>query len=166
MSRPSRDSTFEHFRLEATTSGSKDLREAFHALDVIDRSGRVVFENLPFSRNDTTVGTETELQVAVCGSRSDVDLLRTVESSNYFANAIRRAATGDLHRKLVTDIERFMSATADNVWENSWVRFGRAVLYGLPKPTLAMNFSLEVPAHSVRSETPSPSEPHKSSSYP
>jgi hypothetical protein len=86
MSRPSRDSTFDHFRLEATTSGSKDLREAFQDLDVIDGSGRVVLENLPFSRNDTTVGTETELQVAVCRSRLYVDLPRTVESSNYFVS--------------------------------------------------------------------------------
>ena len=136
MSRPSRDSTFDHFRLEATTSGSKDLREAFHALDVIDRSGRVVLENLPFSRNDTTVGTETELQVAVYGSRLDADLPRTIESSNYFANAIRRAATGDLPRKLVTDIERFMSENADNVWENSWVRFARRVLCGYANQVL------------------------------
>lgn len=49
---------------------------------------------LTVAPNDTTVGTETELQVAVYGSRFDVDLPRTIESSNYFANAIRRAATG------------------------------------------------------------------------
>lgn len=104
------------------------VQDAFHALEILDHSGRVILENLPFSRNDTTVGTETELQVAVYGSRSEVDLPRTIESSNYFSNAIRRAATGDLPRKLVTDIERFMSENGDHVWENSWVRFARGVL--------------------------------------
>ncbi len=136
MLRASRKSAIDHSRPVAAGAGGKKLRETFHSLEIFDRSGRVVLENLPFSRNDTTVGTETELQVAVYGSRQDVDLPRTIESSNYFANAIRRAATGDLPRKLVVDIEKFMSENGDNVWENSWVRFARRVLCGYANQVL------------------------------
>ncbi|MRR55145.1 MAG: hypothetical protein EG822_11660 [Deltaproteobacteria bacterium] len=112
----------------APKPGKSPLQQALCALEIVDEYGRVNLENLPFAPNDTTVGTETELQVAVYGSRFDVDLPRTIESSNYFANAIRRAATGDLPRKRVTDIERYLSENRDEVWENSWVRFGRNVL--------------------------------------
>jgi len=128
MSRANRDSLVDHFVSKGDTLNSRSLSETCNALKFYDSAGRVILENLPFSRNDSTVGTETELQVAVYGSRMDVDLPRTIESSNYFANAIRRAATGDLPRKLVTDIERFMTENRDDVWENSWVRFERQVL--------------------------------------
>jgi hypothetical protein len=136
MSRARKISAADLCRPVAATSGDKYVQEAFHSLEILDRSGRVVLESLPFTRNDTTAGTESELQVAVCGSRLDVDLPRTIESSNYYANAIRRAATGDLPRKLVIDIERFMSENGDNVWENSWVRFARRVLSGYANQVL------------------------------
>lgn len=136
MSQASRNHAVDHVRTFEARSGDKFVREAFQTLEIIDSSGRVVVENLPFTRNDTTVGTETELQVAVYGSRLAVDLPRTIESSNYFANAVRRAATGDLPRKLVTDIERFMGENRDNVWENSWVRFARQVLCGYANQVL------------------------------
>ncbi len=114
------------FLQQRTTA--KSLHDALDALELFDSSGRVNLGKLPFSRNDTTVGTETELQVAVHGSRRDVDLPLTIESSNYFANVIRRAATGDLPRKLVTDVEKFLNENDEEIWENSWVRFERRSL--------------------------------------
>ncbi|RQW85492.1 MAG: hypothetical protein EHM79_11720, partial [Geobacter sp.] len=128
MSRTSRKTAVGYPSPGNVTGGKISLNDTLKALEIVDDYGRIILENLPFARNDTTVGTETELQVAVYGSRFDVDLPRTIESSNYFANAIRRAATGDLPRKRVTDIERYLSDNRDEVWENSWVRFGRDVL--------------------------------------
>ena len=82
-------------------------------------------ESLPFSLNDTTAGTETELQAVVAGRREDVDLPLTIEQSNYFANIMKRAAAGETPQRLVTDLERFLSDNRENIWENSWVRFPR-----------------------------------------
>lgn len=80
-------------------------------------------ERLPFTAGDTTFGSETELQAVVLGGRETVDLPLTIERSNYFANMIRRAAAGDLPRRAVTDLERFLGANSEQVWDNSWVRF-------------------------------------------
>ncbi|HTY20534.1 MAG TPA: hypothetical protein VMC44_02745, partial [Geobacteraceae bacterium] len=82
-------------------------------------------ESLPFSRLDTTAGSENELQVAVSGRREEIDLPIAVEQSNYFANIMKRAAAGDTPLRLVKDLERFLSDNPDGVWENSWVRFPR-----------------------------------------
>ena len=73
--------------------------------------------------NDTTAGSESELQVAVQGNRHEVDLPRYIEGSNYYKNAMRRMASGDTSNKVVKDLERFLSSNTENIWENSWVRF-------------------------------------------
>jgi hypothetical protein len=104
------------------------LREALDFLEILDASGRVVLERLPFSVNDTTTGTETELQVAVAGEKNAVDLPLTIESSNYYSNVVRRTATGDLPRGSVGALERILNGNTENIWENSWVRFDRSVL--------------------------------------
>ncbi len=80
-------------------------------------------ESLPFSLNDTTAGSETELQAAVSGVRGNVDLPRTIDESNYLANLVRRAAAGDTSQSALTDLETYLSSNAEEVWENSWVRF-------------------------------------------
>ena len=92
-----------------------------------DDSGHFI-ENLPFSLNDSTAGTETELQAVVAGRKEDVDLPNTIERSNFFANILKRAAAGETPRRLITDLERFLNTNTENVWENSWVRFPRKVL--------------------------------------
>ncbi|HEX9023678.1 MAG TPA: hypothetical protein VF799_07550 [Geobacteraceae bacterium] len=61
----------------------------------------------------------------VAGKREDVDLPVTIEQSNYFANIMKRAASGEAPKRLITDLERFLGDNTDNVWENSWVRFPR-----------------------------------------
>jgi hypothetical protein len=85
-------------------------------------------EQLPFSRNDTTAGSETELQAVVAGRKDAVDLPNTIEQSNYFANILKRAASGEAPQRLVTDLERFLAGNRNDVWENSWVRFPRGRL--------------------------------------
>lgn len=85
-------------------------------------------DSLPFSRNDATAGSETELQVAVAGRKEDVDLPITIEQSNYYANILKRAVAGETPKRLVSDLERFLNSNPDNFWENSWVRFPRRKL--------------------------------------
>ncbi len=79
--------------------------------------------SLPFALNDTTAGSETELQVAVCGKRDDVDLPSTIAGSNYYANIVRRALTGDASRHAVAELEDYLNGNSEDVWENSWFRF-------------------------------------------
>lgn len=77
---------------------------------------------LPFSAGDVTAGSENELQAAVQGERSQVDLAQAIETSNYFQNLLKRSAAGESPRRLVDDLEEFLDRDADAVWENSWVR--------------------------------------------
>lgn len=83
---------------------------------------------LPFSAGDTTAGAETELQAAVIGRRSDIDLPITIEQSNYFVNILRRTAAGDTPPKVISELEKVLATNYENVWENSWVRFPRSAL--------------------------------------
>ncbi|WP_246561174.1 hypothetical protein [Geobacter grbiciae] len=92
------------------------------------QNGGVRVPSLPFSAGDTTAGTETELQAAVAGQRSDVDLPLAIEESVYFAAIARRAAAGEAPRSAVSDLERFLARNREQVWENSWVRFPRRML--------------------------------------
>ena len=78
--------------------------------------------SLPFSLYDTTSGNETELQSLVEGKKEDVDLPQFIENSNYIANILRRATSGDLSDKSLTELERFLHENDEQIWENSWVR--------------------------------------------
>ncbi len=81
-----------------------------------------------FSPEDTTAGSETELQAAVEGRKGDVDLALSIEGSNYLANIMRRTAAGDTPRKIGAELNRFLGDSGRNIWENSWVRFPKAAL--------------------------------------
>jgi len=104
------------------------LKKIVELMGIDTRSGGALVETLPFSGSDATAGAETELQAAVIGRRSDVDLPIMIEQSNYYANIMRRTAAGDTPRKVITDLEKWLTSNQENVWENSWVRFPRAVL--------------------------------------
>ena len=90
-------------------------------------SGETMIELLPFSAGDVTAGSETELQTAVYGSKDDVDLAIAIKDSPYYRNIVKRAATGELPRRLVRNIEDHLS-NAGMVWEHSWVRLPRHTL--------------------------------------
>ena len=85
-------------------------------------------EALPFVGTDGTAGSEHELQASVEGPRGSVDLPRSIEQSDFFANIRRRAAVGDLEPRAVDALERYLSENRDKVWDNSWVRFPRRLL--------------------------------------
>ena len=80
-------------------------------------------ETIPFAYRDSTVGTEFELQVAVKGARSDVDLAISIEKSRYYGNVVRRAAAGDTSGRVISELEKWLEQNTEGIWENSWVRF-------------------------------------------
>jgi len=85
-------------------------------------------ETVPFCGDDSTAGSETELQVAVVGRRDTVDLPRSIESSSFFENVVRRAEAGDLSKRAVSALEHWLDGAAERSWDNSWVRFPRRLL--------------------------------------
>lgn len=86
-------------------------------------NGRPEISALPFSLGDVTAGSETELQAAVAGLKDHVDLPISITQSNYFANIIRRAASGDTNQSIISDLEKHLESNRENIWENSWVQF-------------------------------------------
>ena len=86
--------------------------------------------SLPFADQDTTAGSETELQVAVSGRNSDVDLPLTIEASSYFENLLRRARSGDGSDRPIHALQEFLANNRKGVWENSGVRFPYHLLHG------------------------------------
>ncbi len=83
---------------------------------------------LPFSHDDITAGSESELQAAVCGISDDVDLARTIHTSNYLKNIRERTAAGESPRIVIRQLQEFLTSPDATVWENSWVRFPRRLL--------------------------------------
>ncbi|MCA9482926.1 MAG: hypothetical protein KC553_04240 [Nitrospina sp.] len=82
-----------------------------------------LIETLPFSRNDTTAGSESELQTAVKGPAGSVDLPLAIGQSSFFSNVVQRCKTGETTSRAITGIESYLSDNQEQVWENSWVRF-------------------------------------------
>jgi hypothetical protein len=103
------------------------LPELMGLLGIADTDAAAWIEKLPFALNDSTAGTETELQTAVIGSRHIVDLPRSIETSNYFKNMAKRAANGDMPRNIVAALEDYLDSS-EQLWENSWVYFPRSCL--------------------------------------
>lgn len=105
-----------------------NVRTVFARLGVSFASRDEMAATLPFSANDVTAGSESELQAVVCGAKEHVDLPLLIEQSNFFANMVKRAAAGETPRRVVADLERFLADNPSQVWENSWVRFPRRTL--------------------------------------
>ncbi len=99
------------------------VRQALRLAGVCLERPEAVLTSLPFTAGDVTAGSESELQAVVAGGRQQVDLPLIIEQSNYFANMMKRAASGETSPKAVADLERFLADNTSNVWENSWVRF-------------------------------------------
>lgn len=112
-------------RKQETALAPESARQIFAQLGVSFASRDELAATLPFSLNDVTAGSESELQAVVCGAKDDVDLPLIIEQSNFFANMMKRAASGEAPRRTVTNLERFLSDNSSHVWENSWVRFPR-----------------------------------------
>lgn len=83
---------------------------------------------IPFCRHDATAGAENELQAVVCGGREVCDLPLMIEDSRYYRNLKRRMRAGEMPRRVLDELTRYLSENSDRVWENSWVRFPRRLL--------------------------------------
>ncbi len=91
---------------------------------------------LPFGPDDATAGSESELQVAVMGSPESVDLPLRIRESSFYQNVARRTAAGDTSSHTLLELERYLQAGTDAVWENSWVRFPLNRLNAFARHTL------------------------------
>ncbi|WP_321372401.1 hypothetical protein [uncultured Desulfuromusa sp.] len=100
-----------------------DLETCFAALGM--NSAGDLLSQLPFTGDDITAGSETELQAVVIGSRGQVDLPHQIENSRFFANLQRRTRSGETPEKLLSELQEFLSEQNNQIWENSWVRFPR-----------------------------------------
>ena len=100
----------------------KSNRELMELIGVRYTESGVNPVSLPFSPADTTDGSESELQTVVEGSRKDVDLPLSIEQSNYFANTMRRTIAGEMPKKKIHELEKYLQDNRNGVWENSWVR--------------------------------------------
>lgn len=94
----------------------------------------------PFAGEDSSVGMEYELQVAVEGDYRDVDLPSTIRNSSYYKNVVKRTARGDLPPRCLESLKDFICNNESNVWENSWVRFSEHRLTPWSRKVLARDF--------------------------
>lgn len=157
-----------HFKKRKNMTLDFDLKERAHGqhselkllaalrstLGIPDPSCKGFVETLPFAGDDCTAGTETELQVAVAGSKRSVDLPLVIEQSNYFANIVRRVAAGDTSRRAITELERYLDGNSEGVWENSWVRFPISRLSTFAAAILESDLlsDKKLPGHGLRSD--------------
>lgn len=104
------------------------LKNILSIMGVSNSSKEELTRSQPFSVRDTSAGIENEFQTVVLGQKVNLDLPITIEESNYYKNILRRSASGDLSKKTVLGLERYLEQKKNNVWENSWVRFPRKAL--------------------------------------
>jgi hypothetical protein len=124
----SKNSSIVPYPVKTDTSITKSTRELMHLIGIqYDRLG-INVGSLPFAPVDATAGSESEMQTVVMGKRTDVDLPLVIEQSNYLTNIRKRAKAGDASEKIMTDLERYLDANNEGIWENSWVRFPRKKL--------------------------------------
>jgi len=117
------NSSVVQYPVKTDTSIAKSTRELMHLIGIkYDRLG-INVGSLPFAPADATAGSESEMQTVVMGKRTDVDLPLVIEQSNYLTNIRKRAKSGDTSAKIMTDLERYLNANNEGIWENSWVRF-------------------------------------------
>jgi len=112
-------------RREEMNLQPESIRRSLERVGVCFASVESLAASLPFSLDDVSAGSESELQAVVAGSKEHVDLPLIIEQSNYFDNMMRHAAAGETPRKVVADLERFLNDNQSGIWENSWVRFPR-----------------------------------------
>ncbi len=154
MSRSEANSGFYLRNIDHIQESPQSLNRIVGALHIRTDGNNIDCRTLPFAPGDTTAGSEAELQAAVIGQKTNVDLPLIIEQSNYYANIIRRAAAGDTTRRVITDLEKFLHTNNEQVWENSWVRFPRSVLNGFAEATFRHDLlaDKENPSQGVRTD--------------
>lgn len=100
-----------------------NLEDIQRTMDLPPIRSEAFIRAIPFTLGDITVGSESELQAAVFGAKSNVDLPMVIEKSSYYNNIIRRASVGDISSEPITDLEKYLQQDQERIWENSWVWF-------------------------------------------
>lgn len=113
----------------AAPEPSLSLADTLSRAGIDQRNPDRLLATLPFAGDDITAGSETELQVAVRGTREAVDLPQTIDASRYMANLLKRARSGDSPDRLAASLEDYLSANTGMLWENSEVRIPRQRLH-------------------------------------
>lgn len=111
------------------TTGKSFLLQCLDQLEINLKDA----STLPFGENDTSVGTENELQVCVKGSHETVDLAQTISKSQYYANILKRVKSGEVSSLAARNLEKYLTDNEKQIWENSWVRFPFSSLNELAK---------------------------------
>ncbi|MFA5322165.1 MAG: hypothetical protein WC373_05770 [Smithella sp.] len=148
------NSSVVQYPVKTDTSITKSTRALMHLIGIqYDRLG-INVDSLPFAPKDATAGSESEMQTVVKGKRSDVDLPLIIEQSNYLANIRKRTKSGDTSAKIMTDLEKYLNANHEGIWENSWVRFPRKKLGKYAEEVLQHDLSADKnnPATGQRSD--------------
>ena len=123
------------------------LANFLFSLGIKDATDPHFVESLPFSSDDTTAGSESELQAAVIGQADQVDLPLQIRQSSFYANIINEFSTNSNSRRTLNDLDSLLTDNPENVWENSWVRI----------PLRNLNtFALRVVAQDLRSKRGDP----------
>lgn len=98
-------------------------------------------ERLPFTSGDWTAGSESELQVAVIGEATRVDLPETIRASAFIEDLRQRHRDPDHKSRRRTRsiewLEGYLEGGRDGIWENSWVRFREADLSAFTRRIVA-----------------------------
>lgn len=108
---------------DETLLGKKRVRDLAAILGIRKNFTQKDLLRLPFTPDDTTAGSESELQAVVTGDTWSVDLPLSIRTSCFYENEMRRAASGDTSGRALQALNRYLDSGSDSVWENSWVRF-------------------------------------------
>ncbi len=137
-----------HYSGQSTKESPPTLAECLRLLNINPKDSR----HFPYVATDVTAGCENELQVAVMGQASDVDLPDTIISSRYYANIKRRVRSGDTATAALDKLTDYLDNNPDKVWENSWVRL----------PCHRLNkYALAVIDHDLRADKNNPDSPKR-----
>ncbi len=108
--------------------GSESPAELLRRAGVDDSTPTSLAASLPFSLGDATCGCENELQAAVEGPAEAVDLPRSIVESSYYRNMAKRERSGEMPRRIINELEEWLQANPQGLWENSWVRLDPKLL--------------------------------------
>jgi hypothetical protein len=137
---------------ELPPGSMEHLKALGGALGLFSSTGDIWAERLPFVADDVTGGSENELQTVVIGASEDVDLASAIADSSYYRHLHRRVDAGEYPRRMLAELDRFLSHNGSGVWENSWVRFPRRRL----SPHAAAQFTAD-----LRSDKGNPLSPER-----
>ena len=102
-----------HDHLQVLDGGADPMRQARRQRRLCEDAGIAAGGIVPFTANDLTAGTETELATAVSGGANTSDLAQALQCSPHAASLTGAARAA---------LETWLDTNTDSVWEHSWLR--------------------------------------------